>query len=207
MTAQAVPFAPEAPLEADQAALIGETAWHRELVNGITLIGRLGATPDLRVFSTGNKKAHGRIGVKKNKAGDTEWYVPVTGTFKLLSRALLQLAARPLHLEAAQPRASKFHMQALPCRFRFEAWGALGEAAAKLPKGAQVHVTGRLATSEWVNKEGQPIQSTFVNVNQINTVDGVRRPCGCVCPMVPYSLKTFSSLILCRFRFARAMHR
>lgn len=73
--------------------------------------------------------------------------------------------------------------QCMPCRFSIEAWGALGEAASLLPKGAQVHVTGRLSTSEYVNKEGRTIQTTFVNVNQINRVDAVRE----------HGLKTYHS--------------
>lgn len=65
-------------------------------------------------------------------------------------------------------------MTARLCRFNFEAWDELGEAAAReLMKGTQVHVTGRLRSRTYVNKENQQVTYDYINVNQINRVDGV----------------------------------
>lgn len=73
LPAQAAAYAPEATYQAEEVSPIGDTQWHKELVNGITLIGRLGAQPDLRVFSSGSKKAVGRLAVKNVREGESEW--------------------------------------------------------------------------------------------------------------------------------------
>ncbi|KAK9794639.1 hypothetical protein WJX73_005598 [Symbiochloris irregularis] len=74
LAAQTAIDAPEVSYPSDQTALIGETQWHKELVNGITLIGRLGGQLELRVFNNGKKKATGRLAVRQGKDGPSEWF-------------------------------------------------------------------------------------------------------------------------------------